>query len=75
MSGLRWRNHSRPQSAPLPGRRRQSCCRPAASAARPHSTAVARPRSSEVLGVVIVDAGLHTPEGEDLLLDFASCYG
>ncbi len=39
------------------------------------SNAVGHHRSKEVIGVVIVDAGRRTPEGDELLLDFATAYG
>ncbi|EFN51564.1 expressed protein [Chlorella variabilis] len=40
----------------------------------PRSTAVSYHRSDEVLGVVILDAGKPSPEGDALLLDFAAAY-
>ena len=39
------------------------------------SNAVGHHRSKEIIGVVIVDAGRRTPEGDELLLDFATAYG
>ena len=39
------------------------------------SSALGRHRGGEVLGVVIMDAGRRTPEGDELLLDFAAAYG
>lgn len=39
------------------------------------SNAVGHHRSKEVIGVVIIDAGRRTPEGDELLLDFATAYG
>ena len=38
-------------------------------------TSVARPRSADVLGVVILDAGRRSAAADDMLLSVASVYG
>lgn len=47
----------------------------ASAAAAATSTSVARPRSADVLGVVILDAGQRSPAADNLLLSVASMYG
>ena len=41
----------------------------------PRSTALGRRRQDETLGVVILDQGIRTAEGDQLLLDWAAAYG
>ncbi len=47
----------------------------ASAAASATSTSVARTRSADVLGVVILDTGRRSPAADDLLLSVASMYG
>ena len=47
----------------------------ASAAAAATSTSVARPRSADVLGVVILDAGQRSLAADNLLLSVASMYG
>ena len=65
-----------PDATPGPsGAVRRGPLRPAGAATWAPSSALGQHRSNEVLGVVILDAGRPTPEGDDLLLDFAAAYG
>ncbi len=47
----------------------------AATATAAGGTSVARPRSADVLGVVILDAGRRSAAADDMLLSVASVYG
>lgn len=47
----------------------------ATAAAAAGGTSVARPRSADVLGVVILDAGKRSAAADDMLLSVASVYG
>ncbi|KAL4458040.1 hypothetical protein ABPG75_012905 [Micractinium tetrahymenae] len=74
-----WSPRSRQQTRQLgrclAGRRRQRGAARTPRASWAQSNAVGHHRAQEVIGVVIVDAGRRTPEGDELLLDFATAYG